>query len=503
MKKAVIYSRVSDPGQVGGFSLDVQKERCAEWAKKNGYQVVGIFEDGGKSGTKTVGREALDDMIINCQEEKIDVALTIDTDRIARNELDHFNIIDSLKKAGTKYIAVNQPMINDSPEGMFFETILAGTNAFYSRLLGRKVKKSLEKKLQNGDWPGWAPLGYKNVNLGSEDKPQRVIKMDKEKSSLVSELFRLYSTGNYSVDELVDHINDKGLRSKTGKKMYRSIVYEMLKNPFYIKWMKYKDQLYKGKHDPLTTPEIFETCQKIMARHNHNACRRRKYKWLLNGFAYCQECDARLYGDGVHAKNKAYYHGSARNGCSHYIPLDELEDAVAKEFKKIELSEEFTQAVLDKAKSLVKQSRQSRDSEIQGVRNAIKKFEDKRNILEDNLLDKTIDKESFKRKHQDLNFQIQNLENEIATIENQRGFDVDVIEEVLKLTNNIYEVYCNAGFEAKRHYLAIFFERFDIKNKKVAKVTYTPLFQKLLNSRKVRVSRDWLPGLDSNQQPAG
>ena len=76
--------------------------------------------------------------------------------------------------------------------------------------------------------------------------------------------------------------------------------------------------------------------------------------------------------------------------------------------------------------------------------------------------------------------------------------DVDVIEEVLKLTNNIYEVYCDAGFEAKRHYLAIFFERFDVKNKKVAKVTYTPLFKKLLDSRKVRVSSNWLPKQDSN-----
>lgn len=501
MKKAVIYSRVSDPGQLSGLSLDVQKQKCAEWAKKNKYQVVGIYEDGGKSGTKTVGREGLEDMIIQCQEETIDVALVIDTDRIARNEFDHYKIKHILKDCNTQLIAINQPMIDDSAEGKLMEGMLASINAFYSRLTGRKVKKSLEKKLQDGDWPGWAPLGYKNVNLGSEDKPHRVIKVDEDKNSLISDLFRLYSTGEYSVDEMVDYLNGEGLRSKTGKKMYRSIVYEILKNPFYIKWMRYNKQLYKGKHDALTTPEIFETCQKVMARNNHNACRRRKYKWLLNGFAYCQQCDARLYGDGVMAKNKAYYHGSARNGCSHYIPLDELENTVAEEFKKIELSEEFVQAVLDKARSLVKQSRESKDSEIRGIRNAIKKFEDKRNILEDNLLDQTIDKESFKRKHQDLNFQIQNLENEIATIENQRGFDVDVIEEVLKLTSNIYDVYCSANFEAKRHYLAIFFERFDIKNKKVVKVTHTPLFKKLLDSSKVRVSSDWLPGQDSNLRP--
>jgi len=496
MRKAVIYARVSDPGQVSGLSLDVQKQKCAEWAKKNKYQVVGVYEDGGKTGTKTVGREGLEDMIIQCQEDTIDVALVIDTDRIARNEFDHYKIVHILRESNTQLVAINQPMIDDSAEGKLMEGMLASINAFYSRLTGRKVKKSLEKKLQDGHWPGWAPLGYKNVNLGSEDKPRRVIKIDKEKGSLITELFKLYSTGNYSVDELVDHFNSKGkaLKTKTGKKVYRSLLYNILKNPFYIQIMKYNGGTYKGVHKPLTTPEIFKTCQKIMARHNHNACRRRKYKWLLNGFVYCQECNARLYGDRVNAKNKAYYHGNSRSGCGHYIPLDELEDAVADEFKKIELSKEFIQAVLDKARELIKQSRDSRTSEINGVRNAIKKLEDKRNILEDNLLDQTIDKESFKRKHQDLNFQIQNLENEIATIENQRGFDVDVIEEVLKLTNNIYQVYCDASFEAKRHYLAIFFKRFDVKNKKVAKVTYTTIFKNLLESRKVRVSSNWLPG---------
>lgn len=64
-KKAVIYVRVSDREQLKGLSIDVQKELCTKWARENGYQIVGIFEDGGKSGTKTVGRHALEDMIIS------------------------------------------------------------------------------------------------------------------------------------------------------------------------------------------------------------------------------------------------------------------------------------------------------------------------------------------------------------------------------------------------------------------------------------------------------
>src|SRR3989338_5131518 len=159
-KRCVIYSRVSSEEQLKGLSVDVQKENCAKWAKENDYQIVGVFEDGGKTGTKTVGRDGLEDMIIQCQEDHIEAALVVDTDRIARNEVDHFFIKNELKKGSTQLIAINQPMINDSPEGQFFETILAGTNAFYSRLLGRKVKKTLEKKCRDGNWPGPAIVGY-------------------------------------------------------------------------------------------------------------------------------------------------------------------------------------------------------------------------------------------------------------------------------------------------------------------------------------------------------
>ncbi len=493
MKTAVLYSRVSSDEQLKGLSPDVQKDLCKKWAKENGYRIVGVFEDGGKSGTKTVGRDGLDDMIIFCQQERVNVALVVDTDRIARNEVDHFFIKNELKKGGTQLIAINQPMINDSPEGQFFETILAGTNAFYSRLLGRKVKKSLEKKCQLGDFPGWAPLGYLNVNKGSEEKPHKVVEIDPVKGPLITEMFRLYSTGNYPVDTLGDLMYEKGLRSKNNKRVYRSIMYHMLKNPFYIGMFRYNGEVIKGNHKPLTTPEIFEACQRICSLNNQNACRRRKYKWLLNGFAYCQEDNARLCGDWNRVKKKAYYHGNPLRGCRHYTPLGDLEEQVIEELEKIQFTEEFTGQVIDKAKSLVNRSREAKDKDIQAVRNAVKMLEAKRNVLEDSLLDGTIDKETFKRKHNELNIDIQNRESELATIENEGGFDVDATIAILDLVNNIGETFRNANFEAKRHYLSIFFERIEVKDKKIARVIYTPLFQNLINTHKVRIRTNLLP----------
>src|SRR3989344_1512534 len=493
MSKAVIYSRVSTEEQANeGKSIEVQIDLCRKWAKENKYSVVGVYPEPGRSATTLKGRVGLQEAIAQCQDEKIDALLVMDTDRLARNPADHFFIKKALAKGGTRLVAVNQPMINDSAEEILIEAVLAGMNAFQSEITGRKVKKSLEKKCQEGWWPGWAPLGYININKGSDDKPIRIVEIDPERGPLITEFFRLYSTGNYSIDALVDILFNMGLRSRQGKRVYRSILYNVLKNVFYIGMLKFNGQIYKGNHQPLTTPEIFENCQKTSQLHNKNACRRRKYRWLLNGFVYCGSCNTRLYTSWNHKKKKGYYHGSVRNGCNHYIGLDELEEKVANQLKKIQFSESFSQRVIDKAKELVKRSREARDEEIQALRNKVKALDVKRNTLEDNLLDQTIDKETFKRKHNELELQIQNLENDIATIENQSGFDVDVISDILSLTQNVYETYKRANFEAKKHYLSIFFERLEVKDKEISKVAYAPLFNRLLEAEKVRVTPTWL-----------
>ena len=494
MKTATIYSRVSDPGQMGGLSPELQKELCRKWAKTNGYQVVGVYQDGGKSGTKTVGRDGLEDMIIQCQKEKVNAALVIDTDRIARNEFDHFFIKNELKKQGTQLIAINQPMIDESPEGRLMDGMLASINAFYSRLTGRKVKKSLDKKCEMGEFPGWAPLGYVNINRGTEDRPHNVIEINPKYGPKVTKLFKLYSTSRYSVDDLVELSYKMGLRSKNSNKLCRNILYDMLKNVFYTGHFKFKDKIYKGNHQPLVTSEIFEACQRIMDIHNKHACRRRKYKWLLNGLAFCQEHDSRLFGDWVSHRGKAYYHGHAHKGCKRYLSLSTLEQNVSKHLQTIQFTEKFTNRVIEKAKELVKQSREVKQQEIENVRNAIKQLEVKRNALEDNLLDGTIDKETFKRKHDELDIQIQSCENNIATMENQGGLDVNVVVEIVSLMKNIRQEYDKASFEAKRHYLSMFFEKlwFDEKGK-VVKSEYTPLFQHLVDNQFIRIRANWLP----------
>ena len=56
--KVYIYTRVSTAMQIDGYSLDAQKSRMKAFADFNDYEIVGEYEDAGKSGKSIEGRIA-------------------------------------------------------------------------------------------------------------------------------------------------------------------------------------------------------------------------------------------------------------------------------------------------------------------------------------------------------------------------------------------------------------------------------------------------------------
>ena len=57
-KKVYMYTRVSTAIQVDGYSLDAQTNRMRMFAEYNNYEIVGEYEDAGKSGKSIEGRPA-------------------------------------------------------------------------------------------------------------------------------------------------------------------------------------------------------------------------------------------------------------------------------------------------------------------------------------------------------------------------------------------------------------------------------------------------------------
>jgi len=507
-KTALIYRRVSDDDQLKGLSIDVQKDLCERWAKKNNYKIVGIYTDEAKSGTTTAGRHGLEDALIHCQREHIDAILVIDSDRFARNEEDHFAMKVVLKKVGTKIIAINQPMINDSAEGILMETVMVGINAFYSRLTGRKVKKSLEKKWEDGIWPGWAPLGYLNINIGTEENPIKVIGIDPVIGPLIVEMFKLYATGTYSFLKLTKVMLKKGLTARNGKRLSTGTTQQIISNTFYYGWMKWSGMEKTGKHTPLIDMSLFDRCLYVAAKNRSFLIRERKHTFLLSGFMHCPIHERRLtaewhYGLNSKARDKiSYTHCTHVGGCkSSYIETWKLENKVAKLFKKFEFSPEFVELVRQGVKDHFDNNRHGIQGQKQSLINQRKALEEKRSKLEDLLVEGIIDRDTFKRKHSDFQSQIMQIDKLSLGLEGTHQIDVNLVDEVLALTRNIYQTYCDAPGYLKRHYLRFFFEKIYFNNGKIVKVTETPIFSTLKQAQEVLIMKTRLLGLDSNQRP--
>ena len=358
---------------------------------------------------------------------------------------------------------------------------------------------------------GWQPsplyIGYRSV--GGE-RERKTCEPDPYVAPIIKELFELYATGNYSILELQEWLSKKNVVSRTGTGLGHSTINNILNNPFYYGLIRWHGQSKMGNQKSIISKELFDTCQYVLAKHRNFLVRRRKYDYLLRGFLYCIHCDQRYTAEPHpnHSVTKPrdihYYHCQkrGRNGCpAPYVEMSDIETRVEHEFKKLEFSEEFINAVVRKTKEALENSRKSASSVMQGIINQKTALEIRRNNLEDAMLDGTIDREAFKRRHSQIQKEILNLDNQIVEIDSKGKIDVDLIEEVLAFTRNIHQTYIEAPKFLKRHYLRFFFEKLVIKNKKIHKVVPTPIFKILKNRHEIIIRKSGLPRVDSNRQP--
>ena len=85
MKKSFLYLRVSSPGQVDKFGFDRQEDDCRNFAKRHGYEVVGVYREEGISGAKGKDdRPAFQEMMSSILANGVKTVIVESMDRLAR-----------------------------------------------------------------------------------------------------------------------------------------------------------------------------------------------------------------------------------------------------------------------------------------------------------------------------------------------------------------------------------------------------------------------------------
>ncbi len=507
MKNCYVYIRVSTEDQKNnGYSPDNQIRQAREYASMNQYHIKEIFDDSGKSGRSTKNRPELQRLIEAVEEDPVDAVIIYKIDRFARNVTDFSRLYNDFKLKGIKLLSVNEGNLTEG--NSLIANIFASVAQWESEVNSTRTKDALVQKFEEGWQPTRPPLGYRSV--GGEDE-KKTCEPDPYEAPIIKELFELYATGNYSILEIQDWLADKNIVSKNGTGLGHSVINNILKNPFYYGLIRWHGNSKIGKQVPIISKSLFDTCQYVLAKHRDFLLRRRKHDFLLRGFITCAECGQRYTAEWhkserfkKHKGKIAYYHCPKRNrnNCpSPYVEMSELEKLAAHQFKDMQFSQKFIDLVVKKAREKVEFNRKAASSKRQAILNLRTSLEMRRNKLEDALLDGTIDRDTYRRKHEEIKLKIQSTDEHLQELEASCNIDMDLIEEVLAFSRNIYKTFVDAPPFLKRHYMRFFYERFEVKNKTIINAVPTPIFLVLQANHAVIFRASGLPDVDSNHEP--
>ena len=326
---------------------------CKEYAERNDITILGTYIDRALSA-KTDNRPEFQHMIKESAKGLFDVVLVWKLDRFARNRYDSARYKNLLKKNGVKVISAREN-ISEGSEGIILEAMLEGYAEYYSAELSEKVIRGLTdnalKCKYNG---GTVPMGY-------YIDEQQYYQIDPKTAPVVLEMFTKYSEGA-TMQELVNLLNSRGMRSIRGGKITLNIMNHLLKNRRYMGEYSYRDVVKENGIPAIVPKELFERVQERLAK-NKKAPARHKAEddYLLTTKLYCGKCGSFMVGESgtshtmkVHRYYRCVNTKKKKLCDKKAVKKDWIEDLVVNYTMKAIMNDEVMERLIDTLMELQK-----------------------------------------------------------------------------------------------------------------------------------------------------
>ena len=141
--RAVFYARVSTEEEKQLNALEKQIQENRDVIISNGWELIDEYIDEGKSGTTTKRRSDYKRMLEDMAEDKFDIVVCKDQDRLQRNTLDWYLFVDRL--------VTNEIQLYFYLENKYFrsneDALITGIKA----IIAEEYSRNLSKKLNNAN----------------------------------------------------------------------------------------------------------------------------------------------------------------------------------------------------------------------------------------------------------------------------------------------------------------------------------------------------------------
>ncbi|MGQ0800056.1 MAG: recombinase family protein [Pseudomarimonas sp.] len=139
-KRVALYLRVS----TGGQTTEHQRRELEQVGAQAGWQIVGVYEDAGISGSK--GRDKrpeFDRLLKDATRRKFDMVAAWSVDRLGRSLTDLIAFLQELKGTGVDLFLLRQALDTSTPSGRAMFGMLGVFAEFERAMIQERVKAGL------------------------------------------------------------------------------------------------------------------------------------------------------------------------------------------------------------------------------------------------------------------------------------------------------------------------------------------------------------------------
>jgi len=448
-KTAAVYARYSSDNQ-REESIDAQLRAIDEYCSKENIRIIRRYIDEAQSA-KSDDRVQFLALFSDILKGYISPNFVIvhKLDRFARNRYDSALYKKKLKDNGVKLLSVLERLDN-SPESVILESVLEGMSEYYSLNLAREVMKGMkETALQCKHTGGTPPLGYK-VN------PDKTYSIDEQEAEAVRIIFEMCAEGR-TYSEILDTLNSKGHKTKTGKQFGKNSIKDLIINEKYKGVFIFNKRISGKKHNrkykddseiiripggmPAIVPiDVWEDANKRVSSRAQGPRLKVNQYYLLTGKVVCGGCGSAYVGNSFGGRgNKKYYIYSCTSkikgtGCKNKpVRKDKLEPYVIDTLKRLILNSDSIGKIASDLQKKFAEFDKGKDKEIKKLNKQKADLKTKVDKLLNMCLDGVINETVYKEKSYSVNLQYADICDRIDYLElkDYNSYDKSMIESML------------------------------------------------------------------------
>jgi hypothetical protein len=280
----------------------------------------------------------------------------------------------------------------------------------------------------------------------------------------------------YSTTPVWHKITEMGLRSKDGKKLARSNIVSILKDPFYYGMAKSKYGTYEHHYPRLITKALFDQCQEVFVARSRKQSKSTLNEYMFQGLLPCGTCGC-LYSPETHKGNNYYSCTNAKGICKRvYVNEKDLLKPIYEVLARFEsIPLDVQQRLVEELRKLNETEARFYEKEFSRVNAEHQRVQEKIKKLLDLLIEESITKDDYDKKLEELKDQQYRLSIELEEhTKADHQYHIHVAT-VINLCRRIKEIFEGSEVSEKRAILNFILQNPTVSAKKLTFTLRKPL----------------------------